>query len=108
MSAGGACSGGGLGCGCTSQPLPAGGLPADQTVEGGAQVRITPAGMTKVNQLVQSAILGQLGSGTCVPSGSIGGWAAGADYCYENQGTCTPGCDVNVNVDTLTLTPTDN
>jgi len=108
----GACSGGGLGCGCASQPLPAGGLPPDQTVEGGAQVRITPAGMAKINNLVTTLITGTLGSGLCVPSGEIGNahstFGTGAYYCYQNDGTCAPGCDVNVNIDTFTFQPVDS
>ena len=34
-----ACGGVGTGCGCSPQPLPEGGLPKDQTVEGGGQFR---------------------------------------------------------------------
>jgi hypothetical protein len=99
-----ACSGGGLGCGCGSAPLPGGALPADQTVEGGAQVRITPAGMTKVNQLISSMITGAFGGGFCVGEGSIGGSALGFDYCDTNPGGACGGgrgCDVNVNIDYL-------
>jgi MYXO-CTERM domain-containing protein len=103
-----ACSGG-LGCGCGSLPLPAGGLPADQTVEGGAQMRITPAGMTKVNNLVTSLVRDELGSGICVPSGEIGNahstFGTGTYYCYENDGSCAPGCEVQVNIDELTFQP---
>lgn len=94
-----ACSGGGLGCGCTSLPLPAGGLPADQTVEGGAQIRITPAGMQKINTLVTSLVEDSLGSGICIPSGEIGNahstFGTGTYYCYQNDDACAPGCDVD-------------
>jgi hypothetical protein len=109
MGAAGACSGGGLGCGCTSLPLPPGGLPVDQTVEGGAQVRITPAGMTKVNQLIQQTLLGAFGDGFCVERGDVGGTCLGFDYCDNAVGgACAPGvqgCDVNVNVDYLNISP---
>jgi hypothetical protein len=46
-----ACGGIGGGCGgCGSQPLPAGGLPKTQTVEGGGQIRVTRAGFTKLTR----------------------------------------------------------
>jgi MYXO-CTERM domain-containing protein len=104
-----ACSGGGLGCGCTSLPLPAGGLPADQTVEGGAQIRITPAGMQKINTLVTSLVEDSLGSGICVPSGEIGNahstFGTGTYYCYQNDDACAPGCDVDITFDALSFGP---
>ncbi len=65
----GACSGGGGGCGgCGStQPLPAGGLPVDQTVEGGGQIRVTPSGMGKIQTLARDMVDDALGEGFCVP-----------------------------------------
>ncbi|MEZ4402438.1 MAG: hypothetical protein R3B06_20605 [Kofleriaceae bacterium] len=90
-----ACGGLGGGCGgCGSQPLPAGGLPKTQTVEGGGQIRMTRAGFTKLTQIIPPLINQQLGGGFCVGRQSI----LGADVCYQNQGTCTPGCKVNVNI----------
>ena len=45
------------GCGACGavQPLPAGGLPASQTVEGGAQIRVTPAGFQKLTSILPGA-----------------------------------------------------
>jgi len=87
-------------CGSTS-PLPGGKLPTDQTVEGGAQVRVTPAGFQKLTAILPGVINNSLGGGFCVPRGSggtpNGGFlATGAEWCYSNQGGCTPGCRANV------------
>ena len=92
------CGGVGGGCGaCGSvQPLPGGKLPAGQTVEGGAQIRVTQAGFAKLTSILPGLINQQFTGGFCVPSGGVGGSALGADYCYNNQGTCTPGCNVSV------------
>lgn len=105
----GACSGGGGGCGgCGSTaPLPAGGLPADQTVEGGGQIRITPGGMAKINALARGVVEGALGEGFCVPPTEIGDatgtLGTGAFLCQGNQNQCTPGCDVDLTIDSVTL-----
>ena len=80
------CGGGGC-AGCASQPLPAGGLPADQTVEGGGQIRVTPAGFTKLQSIVPALINDSFADGVCIPSGS----ALSTDYCYQTQGNCAPG-----------------
>src|SRR5512146_1851841 len=57
----GACGNfGGCGaCGATG-PLPPGGLPGNQTIEGGAQVRVTPSGFTKLTSLLPGLINSQL------------------------------------------------
>jgi len=87
-------------CGA-SAPLPAGGLPGNQTVEGGAQVRVTPNGFTKLTSILPGAINSAFGSGFCVPEGSIGSpngfLGTGATYCDSNEGaTCNPGCEIAV------------
>ena len=52
--ASGACgSAGGCGACSTVQPLPGGRLPADQTVEGGAQLRVTPHGIATITTIVK-------------------------------------------------------
>ncbi|MFN0246987.1 MAG: hypothetical protein ACKV2T_08755 [Kofleriaceae bacterium] len=99
-----------MGCGnfgscgaCGSvQPLPSGGLPRDQTIEGGAQVRVTQAGFTKISNLLTTVLNQQLATGFCVPRGSVGNCNSGfgntgACYCTQNSGTgCNPGCRLNV------------
>ena len=108
--AAGACDTGGLGC-CSTLPLPGGALPADQTVEGGAQVRITPAGMTKVNQLIAAVLRDSFGGGFCVNEGSVGGSCLGTDYCDTNQGgSCggSRGCHVPISVDFINVSVVDN
>ena len=113
-----ACGGIGSGCGgCASQPLPAGGLPKTQTVEGGGQIRVTRAGFTKLTQIIPPLINQQLGTGFCVGPGSVGtpsgGFlATGARYCSTNQGA-TPsipdacgasnGCNVGIHVDSVNV-----
>ncbi len=88
-----ACGGLGSGCGCTTQPLPAGGLPSDQTIEGGGQIRVTRAGFAKLTSVIPALLNDQLSDGFCIGQQSI----LGANVCYENQGpTCNPGCRVNV------------
>ena len=82
-----ACGGLGSGCGCSQQPLPEGGLPKDQTVEGGGQVRVTRAGFQKLTSVVPAIINDALGGGMCIDRTSI----LGADVCYENNGGCNQG-----------------
>ncbi len=97
------------GCGgCSSVgPLPADtaatlkGVPRDQTVEGGAQIRVTPAGFTKLTSILPSVLNQQLASGFCVPRGEIGNCSGGflgtgACYCTASTTGCSPGCKVNV------------
>ncbi len=96
------CGGVGSGCGAcgSTQPLPGGRLPADQTVEGGAQIRVTQAGFAKLTSILPGLLNSSFAGGFCVPSGSIGGFAASADYCYTTQGTCAPGCRIGVQLNT--------
>ncbi|MBS1123758.1 MAG: hypothetical protein H6Q90_5986 [Deltaproteobacteria bacterium] len=89
----GACGNlGGCGGCSASQPLPGGKLPADQTVEGGAQIRVTSQGFTKLTQVLPGLINSGFANGFCVPKGS----ALGIAYCDLNQSQCAPGCKVNV------------
>ena len=104
----GACGNFGGCSACNSvAPLPAGGLPVDQTVEGGAQIRVTPQGFDKLTSLLPGAINQALGNGICVPGGSAGLSIAGFDvasahYCESNSGaTCNPGCKINTSLNSL-------
>lgn len=101
----GACGNfGGCGaCGSTG-PLPGGKLPTDQTVEGGAQIRVTEAGFTKLTSVVPGIINDSFSSGFCVPEGGVGGSFVGAEYCYNNQGSCTDACNIAVQVNPGGLT----
>jgi MYXO-CTERM domain-containing protein len=100
----GACGGLGGGCGaCSStQPLPGGKLPADQTVEGGAQIRVTEQGFKKLTDMLPGLVNQSLSSGICIGGGaqdvSIAGFSlASARYCQQNSGPgCTNGCKINV------------
>src|SRR5574337_1011090 len=88
----GACGNlGGCGACSATQPLPGGKLPSDQTVEGGAQVRVTPQGFTKLTSILPGLVNQQFGQGFCVPAGTAIGIV---DYCHNNQGQCTPGCRI--------------
>ncbi len=108
----GAC--GGLGsCGACGevQPLPAGGLPVDQTVEGGAQIRVTPAGFNKLTSILPGLFNDQLSEGFCVPRGEVGDadgfLGTGAFFCNGNVAGCSPGCQVDVSLNSLTPTVTN-
>jgi len=100
----GACGNfGGCGaCGAT-QPLPTGGLPKTQTVEGGAQIRVTPQGFTKLTSILPGLLNQQLSNGFCVGQNSFGfsvplvGFT-GVAMCNTNNGGCNPGCKANVGV----------
>ncbi len=108
----GACGNlGGCGACSSAQPLPGGKLPADQTVEGGAQIRVTPAGFDKLKSILPGILNSQLSNGFCVPQGqvgSLGTLGTGAKYCSTNAGGgCSPGCRVNVALNSLTPTVTN-
>jgi len=107
----GACGGVG-GCGACSamQPLPGGKLPADQTVEGGAQISVTPQGFGKLTSILPSLVNQQFTTGFCIPEGSVGTpsggiLATGANYCDGHPSTSCPlGCLVNVALNPSGLT----
>lgn len=99
----GAC--GGEGCGCGMEPLPGGSLPADQTLEGGGQMRITPTGLTKVEQVLDDVVTDSV-DGMCIPQGSQGVGVGTVQWCYTNDGSCTPGCQVDVTIDYVDLSTT--
>ena len=89
----GACSGGG-GCGgCALEELPAGGVPSDQTIEGGAQLRISSAGFDTITQVLPAIVQDSVG-GISIPAQSFGGFVLGADI-------CSGGCPVDFNFTTL-------
>jgi MYXO-CTERM domain-containing protein len=83
----GACSGFGGCSACGSVgPLPQGGLPANQTVEGGAQVRVTPQGFTKLTSILPGALESAFGSGFTIGGGTAAGIVT---YCGGSGGHCT-------------------
>lgn len=98
--------------GCSALgPLPTGGLPKDQTIEGGAQVRVTPAGFNKLTSVLPGLLNEQLKDGFCIPQdqvGSMGTFGTGARYCTNNNGAgCNPACKVNVALNSLVPVVTD-
>lgn len=106
--------GGGCG-GCGLTALPEGGLPRDQTVEGGAQVRVTTQGFRRISELIPAFITEQFEDGFCLGQGQIladpdnGGTFLGAKFCTQNSGAaCNPGCSITPNVDGVAITPVDN
>jgi hypothetical protein len=80
------------------------GVPRDQTVEGGAQIRVTPQGFTKLTSVLPGLLNQQLAGGFCVPRGEVGNCGSGfgntgACYCTQNSGAgCNPGCKANVSI----------
>src|SRR6185503_10668576 len=100
------------GCGdsCNMGELPPGGLPVDQTIEGGGQVRVTPAGFDKLTDLIPAAINDVVADGFCIGDGEWGNahstCAFGTYYCNSNQGgACGSGlgCDLDIHIDSVNL-----
>ncbi|MEO8700056.1 MAG: hypothetical protein ABI867_08435 [Kofleriaceae bacterium] len=92
----GACgSVGGCGACGSTEPLPGGKLPPDQTVEGGAQIRVTQGGFQKITSVLPGLLNQSIGQGFCIGDGdvSLAGFPL-ASYCFNNQGQCQPGCRV--------------
>ena len=89
-------------CGSVSD-LPPGGLPASQTIEGGAQIRVTQAGFNKLTQVIPGALSAGLGN-ICIPEGSfdLAGFPL-VEYCYNDQGTCNNGCSVGLSIASTNL-----
>lgn len=97
------------GCGgCASfEPLPSAGLPAKQTVEGGAQVRVTPHGFSTLASVIPGLINDQLSAGFCLPAGEYKDPIFGAtlaSYCKTNQ-TCPGGCLVKPTINSVGVGP---
>src|SRR5688572_22474228 len=89
----------GDGCGCSLEELPGGKLPADQTIEGGAQMRVTATGLGKIEQLVDDVVNDALGEGMCLNEGDQGIVVGDIEWCMNNDGSCTTACEVNFHVD---------
>jgi hypothetical protein len=92
------CSSDVVGCaGCGLKPLPGGALPAGQTIEGGAQLRITEAGFDQVEQVVKAVVTDALGDGLCVPQQNVTVLGTGFRACHENQcADGSQGCRVSL------------
>jgi MYXO-CTERM domain-containing protein len=106
----GGCGGGG----CNTEPLPGGALPADQTIEGGGQIRVTQQGFQKLTAVVAPAINDLIGDGLCIPQGEWGDpdgtCGLGTYYCnHDMGGACgnTAGCDVGLHLDFVDLSVPD-
>jgi MYXO-CTERM domain-containing protein len=96
------------GCGCDIQPLPAGGLPADQTIEGGMQVRVTRNGFDAIEDVVRAVVNDSFGDGLCVGKVGAGILIADVEACYNNS--CTggaQGCQVNISLDDIQMSVPD-
>src|SRR5690349_3286942 len=98
------CAGQGCG-GCGLQPLPAGGLPADQTIEGGAQIRVTPTGFSKLTSIIPGIVNDTLAGGFCLPKGQVDLQVVDFRFCDANPpGSCgNDTCAVDVSVDQVEL-----
>jgi MYXO-CTERM domain-containing protein len=103
------CGDSGLGCGCEMQPLPPGGLPADQTIEGGLQVRVTRTGFQNVKNVVAALINDAFGPGFCIGEIGAGIFIADVEACYQND--CTggaTGCQVDVALESIDMSVPDS
>ncbi|MGE3458166.1 MAG: hypothetical protein AB7O24_23835 [Kofleriaceae bacterium] len=95
--------------------MPGGKLPSDQTIEGGAQIRITPAGFSKLTSILPGLINQQISQGICIPAGDASvdllpplPPLASAEYCHQSSGTgCTNGCRLGVTVNSASAEATD-
>jgi hypothetical protein len=96
--------------GCSScsavQPLPGGKLPASQTIEGGAQLRVTPQGFNTLTSVLPDLVNDQLSAGFCLPSGSALDGAV--TYCNSVQGSCNKGCKIAPAINGVTVVPNPN
>jgi uncharacterized protein (TIGR03382 family) len=101
----GACGGNFGGCSscATAGPLPPGGLPADQTIEGGAQIRVTPSGFDKMTSVLPGILNSAFGSGFTIPGGSVS-LLFTVDYC---GGTGGAGCKVAVKLNSANASVTN-
>lgn len=100
------------GCGgmssCAGHPLPEGGLPGYQTIEGGAQLRVTPAGFAKLASLLPGLINSALTGGFCVGPRDV----ANVNFCSRIPGGACgnqPGCSIGVGLvpGSVQLSPKD-
>jgi MYXO-CTERM domain-containing protein len=91
------------GCSCLA-PLPAP-IPKDQIIEGGAQVRVTPAGFDKLTAIIPGVINDALAAGFCVGHQSLGLAVATVHVCEKKQcsGGSQKGCGVGVHLDELKM-----
>ncbi len=111
-------------CGSTAA-LPEGGtgdVPGNQTIEGGAQIRVTPAGFTKLTSILPSVLSSTLGAGQCIAEGQIGTYdppdlnpfsfnagSTGVRYCHETNAGCTGNaCKLDLGVNSTSLSVTAN
>jgi uncharacterized protein (TIGR03382 family) len=100
----GACAGNGC-SGCSLEELPAGGLPAAQTVEGGAQIRVTAQGFDTLEEVANDVLGDTLEGGLCMPEAAVDLFVGDLEYCFGDNGGCDDACDVDLHVDSLSLTP---
>lgn len=93
------------GSGCSAlEPLPSGvRVPADQTIEGGVQVRVTKSGFDKIEAMIPGLVASIFGDIYVPPdcSGISNCQNPGGDclywrYCYNGAG-----CKVNFNIDSI-------
>lgn len=84
-------------------------MPADQTVEGGAQIRVTPSGFTKLGNLLPQIANSSLAP-VCIAKGGVDlGFVSLASYCDVNSAGCSgKACAVVPSVAFTQLTPNGN
>jgi MYXO-CTERM domain-containing protein len=86
------------------EPLPAGGVPKDQTIEGGAQVRVTPSGFQKLTSVLPGVVNDAIADGFCVGQQSVGVGIADVYVC--DTAACAggaTGCPVGVTLQSLVM-----
>ncbi len=102
LGTGSGCSGG---CACVA-PLPKP-LPSDQIIEGGAQVRVTPAGFDTLTSIIPGFLNNAIAAGICIPQQNIS-FVGQLRVCDQNA--CSGGahgCGVSVHLDHLNMSVPD-
>ncbi len=97
------CSGG-----CSLRALPAP-LPASQTIEGGAQVRISHTGLAKITSVLETIVNNNFANGLCVPAVGPDDLTLANFYACNNNDCAggAEGCRVNFNIDSLNTSVPD-
>jgi hypothetical protein len=85
--------------GCAgSGPLPEGGYPGHQTIEGGGQIRLSPSGYEKLTRWTEDKINSSLVGGFCKLPGTFDA-GGGGSFCTADHGDgCAPGCRIHMSL----------
>jgi MYXO-CTERM domain-containing protein len=94
---------------CSLSPLPEGGVPPEQTIEGGLQVQVLPGGFAKFTDIAGGMARELLDGGFCLPPRQLAaGGGATLELCSTSQcDNGRPGCQVALRVGEVEVTVPD-